>query len=304
MTIDSDAIGEIERLTKAAADTATVAVRNDGSLLVQRVDSDDSLAVIDLERHSMNPRRPRGTTIVHDPDDFATYVRRVAGYDTTVWADQSTRKITAVVNDHTDVAEGLDNPQGWRDHRVVLELQPDPEWEAWLRHDGRWIGQVEMATHLEDYGHLVTEPPSGVLLGVAQTLRATRTAEYDAQPTRLQTGDVAFSFRQTTRAQHGAGQLEVPEWFRVTLSPYIGHDPVDIDARFRFRVNDNSQLELGYQLSRADLVKRAAFDAVRTDVALRLNGDQGTDGPPVFLGAAPEPLSPLAGGVDGTVIRP
>lgn len=253
---------------------------DDRSLVLVKLHSDEHIEKIDLEQHLDEPGRARGQAAVHDPADFAEYVNRLANvHNTTVWANEKAGTLTAIVNDHADYAS-----PGWRDHTITLHLQDDADWCKWHQRDGQRVSQEDFAEFVEDVAHTIIDPDAATMLEVATTLSAKRSVDFH-QGTRLQTGDVQLKFEETTTAAAGAkGNLEVPERIRVRIAPWLGVEPVVLDARLRWRI-PNRQLAIGYQLLRSDIARRDAFAQLVASVRGELE-----EGLPVFLGTPPPSL--------------
>lgn len=255
------------------------ALAEDKSLVVVRVRTDERVDVVDLESHLDAPLHPRGHVVLHDHQDFATYVNRLSvPGQTTVWADVDKRAITAVLNDHED-HQGA----GWRDHRVSLQLRVDTDWDLWTRRNANLISQAEFAEHLEEMAHTIVDPSAAELMEVAKTFQAKRNVDF-SEAVRLDNGDVQLSYAETTTAKAGAkGNMEIPSEFTLALAPFIGGQPLNVTARLRYRI-ENSRLRIGYVLHRPDLVVQAAFDNVLADVREKLVTGA------VFNGTAPAAL--------------
>jgi uncharacterized protein YfdQ (DUF2303 family) len=251
----------------------------DRSLVVARVRDDEKLEVHDLERYLDVPNRARGHVVVHDPGDFVEVVNRQSNLEyTTVWANVDAGTVTAVINDHAGWGRA-----GWRDNTVQLTLQPDEDWAKWMQFNERLLPQADFASFVEDVSHTIIEPDNATMLEVASTMFATQKVEF-SQSTRLQTGDVALKFEETTAAKAGAkGQMEVPERIVVRLSPWRGVMPADIDGRLRFQIR-SGQLAIGYKLIRPDAFRTEVFDGL---VQVIKNG---LDTVPLYRGQAPASL--------------
>lgn len=251
----------------------------DRSLVVAKVRDDEKLEVHDLESYLDEPNRARGTVTVHDPGDFVDVVNRQANVDhTTVWANVEAGTVTAVINDHAgwDLA-------GWRDNTIQLRLQSDEDWTKWMQFNEKLLPQAEFAAFVEDVSHTIVDPDNATMLEVASTMFATQKVEF-SQSTRLQTGDVALKFEETTAAKAGAkGQMEVPERIVVRLSPWRGVLPADVDGRLRFQIR-SGQLAIGYKLIRPDAFRTEVFDGL---VQVIKNG---LDTVPLYRGQAPVSL--------------
>jgi uncharacterized protein YfdQ (DUF2303 family) len=218
-----------------------------------------------VERLGAAPKRTHGTVAPQTVDDLARYVQRHDDTDaTTVWVDAEGRAVVAVLNDHAAKAAG------WGDHRAVLTLKLTPEWQRWGRHDGAYLGQEDFAEHIELGLIEIVEPDSAHMLEIAQHIEGTKTAEFQGGH-RLQSGAVAIQYVETVAARAGArGDLEIPSRFKLAIAPFLGEQPVEMWARFRYRIRGD-KLVLGYVLERPDEVIRQSVD----DIAQRLVGTFG-----------------------------
>jgi uncharacterized protein YfdQ (DUF2303 family) len=246
------------------------------ALVVSKILGDERVVVTDLEHHLDSPNRARGTVAIHDPGDFARYVQRIAEpVTTTVWADIDRGTVTALLDDHHK-----DGP-GWRSHTVRLDLQSDPDWEAWTKRDNTLYAQVVFAEFLEQQMHTVTRPAAADIYEVATTLQAKRNITY-ASSVRLKSGDVKFTFNEETAAKAGQkGELEIPDEFTLRLAPFAYTSPVELTAKLRYRIEEG-QLKIGYKLLRPAEIRRDAFSAIVGGI----RGELG-EALPVFLGSVP-----------------
>lgn len=256
------------------------AVDDNGIHVVRARRDDEEIEVFSLERWREAPVRKRGTATIYDAPDFVDYVKRLGDDDTTVWGHEATSTFTAIFNDHN----GPD--AGWRDHTARLQLQNDPEWDAFAKLSGVYMSQIEFAEFLQDYAPLVVEPDGATLLEVSMNFRAHRKADFESAVD-LETGDVSFSYTEQTSAKTvKSGQIEVPREFTVSLSPYLGLPPVTLTARLRFDVSPNG-LRIGFRLVRPDLVRRDAFADIRNTIVDGLEAE----GVLVLLGEAPKAVA-------------
>lgn len=280
--VNGTAVAEAAALGAAAERAKAVSVEEvDGGLVARVVRQDERIEVLDLEHILAAPNGCRGDAALYAPQDFISYVNRLRSPATTVWADPDRGQIIAVFDDHTDATT-----PGWRRHRATLVARRDPEWEAWVRGSGRLTSQEEFAEFIEDHMLAVSDPDPATMLELATSFQARRNASFE-RGTRLQSGDVQLRWVETTTATAGSkGHLEVPERFRIRVAPYLGVDPVELDARLRWRINDG-HLRIGYALHRPDLAEQEAFDRIRALVAEAVQAD-------LHLGEAPAQLHPHA----------
>ena len=284
----------IEDLTRRAHDAAvpaTTTVAHGQSIITRVVRNDERIETVNLERLLQFPDRQRGTATLYDPADFAEYVTRLRIPGTTVWADEKRGRITSVFNDHNETHGGY-MPAGWRDHTAVLELQPDPDWQAFLQIDGEYLTQAKFAEFLSNYDTAFIQPDGARMLEVATSFKAHRKAEF-SQAINLDNGDVQLTYsEETTPNTTRAGQIEVPRDLVVQLTPYLGYPLQQIAARLRWQI-EGSALYMGIKLRRPDIVKRDAFADIRTTIADQLDAVDETDyATPVLLGPAPAAIAP------------
>ena len=251
----------------------------ESGLFARVLDSEERVEVVDLEHVLYAPRGCRGEVTIYDPTDFASYVTRLLTPGTTLWADPYHHQITAVFDDHAD-----GSTPGWRRHRAEFRARSDEEWAAWTVLDGKLSSQETFAEFIEDHAGAVVFPDAATMLEIATSFQAHRNASFE-RGTRLQSGDVQLRWAETTTATAGSrGHLEIPERFRIKVAPYLGVEPVELDARLRWRINDGN-LRIGYALHRPDLAIREAFDRIRAIVAENVQA-------PIHLGVAPVQLHP------------
>lgn len=225
-----------------------------------------------------HPRRKKGTVHVQNADSFIEYIGKHRLPQTEVYADGARRALVGVINAHAESApdDALENSAGHGDHRVALELLPDPRWVVWTGKDKNWLGQQDFAEHLEDNAVDIVTPDAATMLEIAESFQATMSSEFKSSE-RLHSGVVQFRYEEAQGAQAGhSGDLDVPTEFILSLAPFVGADPVEVTARFRYRIRGGA-LSLSYALLNTDQIARQAFlDHVQavSDVIV----------PPVFLG--------------------
>lgn len=289
---DGALIADLARRAQSAGVPETIEAVHGESIIARVVRNDERIDVVNLERLLDFPDRPRGSATLHDPADFAGYVNRLRIPNTTVWADEKRGRITAVLNDH-EQSDGDGLVAGWRDHTAVLELQPDPDWQAFAEIDGEYLTQAKFAEFLSNYDTAFVQPDGARMLEVATSFKAHRKAEF-SQAINLDNGDLQLTYNEETTAKTTrAGQIEVPRDLVVQLTPYLGYPLQQIEARLRWQL-EGSSLYMGIKLRRPDLVKRDAFADIRTTIASALDGADDTDyATPVLLGPPPAPITPL-----------
>ncbi|WP_367128284.1 DUF2303 family protein [Saccharothrix sp. HUAS TT1] len=246
-------------------------INADSAFVVERFREDERLVVHSLEEHLPRPLRQRGEVAIHDPADFVQFVNQLAnvnGHRTRVYADVDRNQVVAVFDDH-----GEDGQAGWRQHRAILALKPDADWQLWAAADGRLVRQDVFASFLEDVAHTVVSPDAATMWEVATSFRAARRADFSSE-INVQNGDVQLTYKEETDAKAGrtrSGDVEIPKEFTVRIAPWRGVDPVDVTARLRYHV-DQGHLGIGFSLLRADRAKDDAFATLLARVREALDG--------------------------------
>ncbi|QFU87853.1 DUF2303 family protein [Amycolatopsis sp. YIM 10] len=279
-------VESLARRVEAATPPEPYPLDTTSNVVVRVLRSDEQLHATNFEGWLPDPVRPRGNATLHDPSSFVDYVRRLGDGYTTVWGTEKDARFTAVLNDHAD-----NENAGWRDHTAVLQLQDDPDWLAFARHDGKYLTQVQFAEFLQDYATVFIQPDGASLLEVALEFKAHKKAEYSSA-INLDTGDVQLSYSEETKAKTPkAGQIDVPREFVVAIAPFLGMPPVQVAARLRWSLDDG-QLSIGFKLHRPDLVKRDAFAELCTVIRDGLKDTPRGGDMPVHLGTPPQPVRP------------
>lgn len=238
---------------------------------VERIDND-------LDMYRTRPRRKTGTVTVRDAASFNAYLDKHGVEDTEIWADPVTHSLVAVINAHgaADTEANEEGQPGWGDHRVRLDLAKTTAWQAWAKHNGQLLRQVDFAEHLEQRLGDITKPAGADMLELAQRFTAKRDVQFESSR-RLADGQTQLRYHEQIDAKAGSkGDIAIPEAFELGLVPFEGAEAYKVTARFRYRINDGTLL-LGYVLDRPEDILRAAFDDIVQAV------DKG-EVPPVFMG--------------------
>lgn len=286
-------VDTIAEMARAAVEIDPVNVSVDEPVLIGRLRDGERFVVESMERLLSAPLTTRGTATIYDPSDFVEYViRLLSPHYTTLWADETSGRITALLDDHADV----DDPS-WRQHTVRLELQADADWEEWTSRDGKPMSQAQFAEFLEDVAHTVKEPRAADLIQIATTLHAKRSVDFSSA-LRTDNGDVQFTYNETTSATAGQkGTLEIPTEFRIRLTPWLGVAPVEMVAKLRYRVQQG-QLSIWFKLLRPDRVRGDAFAGVIATIREGLTPKSEENAEPAYsipilTGPAPQQIKPL-----------
>jgi uncharacterized protein YfdQ (DUF2303 family) len=262
---DESAAEVIERLAQASQPTETVELVPGHTVgIVYAVTQ--QLHEVNLDQFNEHPERKTGNVELGDVDSFVTYVgRHVSSRATTLWGNSKAGTILAVLNDHehNEIAPG---EPGWADHRARLTLEPTTDWLVWTKHDGNWISQIDFAELIEDLAHTILIPEAATMLELAQRFDAKRDVKFSSG-TRLQDGQTKLHYDETQTAKAGQhGDIDIPRDLVISVAPFVGYDPVEMIARFRWRIGRSNELLLGYKLIRPDLVRDEAFEKASVTV--------------------------------------
>lgn len=239
---------------RAAAEPQRI---NPAETYVMVVPNDCTMRIIDHESWLPAPRRTHGTVVVLDSPSFASYFADHADSGSSrVYANRMSGTITAVFNDDTRF-EGESLP-GWRDHRLVLRMQPTEAWKRWESISGRWLCQTDFAEHIETSLLDIEKPDGASMLDLAQHFEATRRADFQSSEL-LDNGQRRFVYKETVQAKAGqSGNLVIPKRLVLGLAPWEGTDRYEIGALLRYRLG-GGELKLGVVLERPDVVLEKAF---------------------------------------------
>lgn len=230
-----------------------------------------TLQELDLSGFEARPRWAKGTFRLADVDSFLAYIDRqlavIPGATEitdaealalpSIYLAPEQLRATAVFDDHTAAGPA------WRDHLAVLQLQASPEWQAWNFIDRAFMPADEFAEHIEEWRHTIADPPTADLLDLVRNFRAVKRAVYGRDVVDKD-GSVSLEWTEEVTASAGPnrrnGTLEIPEGFGLVMAPFDGAPPVNVPARFRYRVGDG-RATFGVVLEQAAKIQRDAFDA-------------------------------------------
>lgn len=226
-------------------------------------DPDGGQKVENLERFLKPPSdwyARRGAGQFADVASFCAYVQRFRTPEVLLTADPHGHCLAAQLDYHQAGEKGI---AGLVLHTAKLTLRGDPAWKAWNDIDGRSIGQVGFAEFLEDHLREIAEPDGAAVLEAASNLQAKKNVEFESG-INLTNGAVQLRFLETVESK-GKGMLTVPDHFVLSLPVYEFGDPVRLDVRLRWRIQEQ-KLSFVVKLDRPDLAQKEAFAAVMAAV--------------------------------------
>jgi uncharacterized protein YfdQ (DUF2303 family) len=270
VNLESTKDADIEAVIEVAQQAVEpAAVEAGGLYVIRRGDGGTELLDLTGDQYQPLPRRKRGTVTVRTVDSFATYWAKHRDAGSEVYADRDRINITAVLDAHQGDPAGA----RWEDHRLILQLRHTDAWNAWTKYNGQTMPQAAFAEFLEDWRHLIRTPDAATMLELAQSFEATTKASF-AGGTRLQSGQRQLSYVEDTTASGGKGTIPIPDTITLAIPVFEGATHADeLVARFRYHVDRDGHLTLGYRLNQPTDVLDAAFESVVAEVAERVQLD-------------------------------
>lgn len=223
---------------------------------------DDHL-VMDLEHTLLNPMRTRATVAISAADSFIAYINKHKTDATSLYGSMGDKpSFIAVIDDHAPAVAA------WREHKATYACPLSPEWRTWTNplHNAKAKTQVDFARFIEDNLLDIVDPSAAEVLAVSRTLEAKKSVSFSSG-VRLDNGDVQFTFTEETKGTAGKGTIDIPERFGIAIPVFEGGDKYRIDARLRYRINDDGQLSMWYELERPHKVIEHATKEVWKAIA-------------------------------------
>lgn len=220
----------------------------------------DGFNLTDLEHMMDAPRRIRQAVSLTDEASFLAYLEEFKTENTRIFANRDKSTLTAVIDYH-----GGEDAPSWCSHLATLTLEKSPEWLTWTAKNGQQLSQTAFAEFLEDNVADVVEPDDATILEAAKGLEAKKTVHFKSG-VNLDNGSVQFTYAEDVNGTTSKAALKVPTRFVLGLSPYTGGQPIKVQARLRYRIN-NDVLTFTYLIERPHKVLEFAFDKVLESVA-------------------------------------
>lgn len=238
----------------------TVVPSVDGRLAHLVTTTYQNVTEIDLDDYRPNPARHTGTAKLRSPESFLAYLTQLGIHTGGAWEHQTgyygnpdDLTVTAVLNDDGGLP-------GHGDYRAVLTYERTDEWRAWTGANNQLASATTFAEFIEDWRHTIVEPDAASIVDMIRSFRATRKVTWKDEIDD-QNGDRSLQFTtETTAGSTRAGTIPIPDLFVVEMPPFIGAAPVQLEARFKYQVDDGGA-RFGIKLVQPALVLRQAFEA-------------------------------------------
>lgn len=210
--------------------------------------------VVALEDYLANPVTKRGSRTLIDRDSFIEHVNEQKQPGTTLYASLTGARVTAVFDDHQPGEGGM---AGWQKHQVILDLQPDPDWQEWLTR-AKPSEQDDFAQALQDLAHTIEEPDAAAVRDIVLKFQATQVRSFERPVYNEQNGSVTIGYKDETEQ---VGSMRLPEKLFLAVSPYRSVAPVTTEAFLRFRFSSGKVLFM-VKIVRPDKVEEESFRQV------------------------------------------
>lgn len=271
--INGDALGNLVQYGKQLANIRDMLIGAETRIAFVP----EGLVATDLSKFFPSiPDRKRITVNLIDVESFIEYINENKSGATRIFADTSKMpyRFTAAIDYHEPGPDG--NPS-WITHIVVLTMTVSDEWKAWTERDNKSFEQMDFVNFLQDNRLDIIDPPGARIEEIALTLQLTTGGRCQSK-INLNNGSTHIEFKQDVEAKAGAdGSLTVPKELRLSISPFLGLEPKEINADLRYKIT-SGKIVWGYKLMQPQVLVRAiSQEAVNT---IREN-----TGIPVFLGS-------------------
>ena len=200
------------------------------------------------------PAAIKQSITVDDRASLSAYANRFQDPRSIIIADIGAGTIKAALDwHHSNEGEAALAAQHCR-HSVTLKLQDSEEFGRWNAMEDKMHPQADFAAFIEENIFDVIDPEQGTLLEICRDLEATQDNKFRSG-VRLENGDRTFHYETETRTK---GEVQVPTEITLSIPLYQGEQPVDVRAKFRFRVTPGG-LMLGFRWHRVEYQRQATF---------------------------------------------
>jgi len=215
------------------------------------------------------PDRVKDEVTMLTAKSFVDYVARYGSPGaTTIFADEGRSTYVAVIDYHNP--NDLEDRRGTCEHIVRYECPTSLEWRAWTGASGKLMPQQDFARFIENNLPDINSPTAADMLAIALTLQVKKDAHYSSD-LRLDNGQTQFRYEETIRGSSRAGDLSIPDSFRIAIPVFIGEPVKAIEAKLRYRISDQ-KLVIGFELVRAEAVLLEAVQKVTEGIRSDLVG--------------------------------
>ena len=204
-----------------------------------------------IEEFLPNPVKVRQIVKINTAQSFINYINRFKNAHTTIFANDSDYRFSAVIDYHAS----QDEP-GSHCHHALYNCPSSREWQAWQSHDNSKMDQTNFAEFLEERAEDIVSPSGAELLEIALKFNVIRKAVFGSAM-RLSTGEYQFTYSEDNQK----GTVELPEQIKLGLSPFHNGEKYEVKAKLYYRLQEG-KLVLWYKLVEPERVIEDAFNEV------------------------------------------
>lgn len=260
MPVDNNDLAQVMR---DVMDSRAVAVEEVNGIRFAVVPSGYKVhALTDLQfsPFAATPVRTKAHPVFTDAESLERYLDTFATSHTQIFANRNSGSVVAKIDYHSKEAPA------WCEHTATLALKHSDEWIAWKNQNKQQASQETLAEFLEDHAPDIVDPSAARMLEIAETISVSANCLFDSKTNRAN-GQVRITFSEDVAGKAGkAGELMIPDAFKIRIPVYEGGEPVELTARFRFRLQQG-KLTLWYDLLRMASAEREAFRAITTRIS-------------------------------------
>lgn len=232
----------------------------------------EGFSLKELEDRAALPPRPRQSVTVDDRASLSAYANRHKSKSSIIIADYDALQISARLDWHPHNEEATFGASGADGHNVTLKIRPSEEFARWDKMEGEFHPQAEFARFLEENAVDVEMPDAATMIELSKDFEAQSGSVYKSS-VRLQNGDRALRYETETKA---LSDVVIPNIFTLRIPLYLGEEPMQLTARFRWRAQ-NGMILLGFEWHRVEYIRQAHFREIATQAAEET-------GLPVYIG--------------------
>lgn len=223
--------------------------------------------LLNLEALLPAPLRTREKVLLEDAQSLIAYVSdfKMEG-SSRIFFDSATSTFVAIL-DYVDPLEG----ESWGEHVATFAATYSEEWTQWYDRNTKKYSQVGFGRFIEEHMGDIAEPTAASLFEMVMEFEAKKNMQYK-EATRLKDGTTQLTFIE----EMTTGSVEIPDFIRIRIPVFFGQEPVNIDLRFRYSIEDQ-KLQLRYEFQRPKRILQEAAERLVNEVA------KGT-GLPVHMG--------------------
>lgn len=211
----------------------------------------------DVSKFLPPPARVRQRVTLSTVESFVGYVNAYAEPSATVFADENVGTFEAVLDYHVPVKGRDDDGRGDCDHVAHYAAPHSIAWKAWDTRNGQWMNQTDFATFVESRLSEIVAPPAADLMQLALELQVHKAAEFRSSIV-LQNGQTQLRYEENLSGSTRNGELKVPKSFRFAVPIFEGEKPTEVEALFRYRLQE-AKLSVAFVIvEREKLVANAA----------------------------------------------